>query len=247
MSENDEKLREMAANRGCRLRKSRRRKPGGDHGRFGLVDAKSGKEVFGFGRKGLTATAEEIEAFLRGGAAKGWKSSLAGTKASKRSPAEAGPARTIAKRPKPEPKPKQLVLREARPKDAGAIAVLLASLGYDVTETDAKRRLAHLKKAGEPPLVAERRGVIGCLTWHITPVVHRPRPVGRITMMVVAEEARGEGVGAALVAEAEARLKAAGCGLVEVTSNIKRLRAHNFYEKLGYERTSYRFAKLLQE
>ena len=134
VSESDDKLREMAANRGCRLRKSRRRKPGGDHGRFGLVDAKTGKEVFGFGRKGLTATADEIEAFLRGGAAKGWKSSLAGTKASKRSQAEAGPARKTARKAKPEPKPKKLVLREARPRDAGAIAGLLASLGYDVTE-----------------------------------------------------------------------------------------------------------------
>jgi ribosomal protein S18 acetylase RimI-like enzyme len=65
-------------------------------------------------------------------------------------------------------------------------------------------------------------------------------------MLVVAEAARGAGIGAALVAEAETRLAARGCGLVEVTSNIKRLRAHGFYEKLGYERTSYRFAKLLQ-
>jgi ribosomal protein S18 acetylase RimI-like enzyme len=237
----------MAANRGCRLRKSRRRKPGGDFGRFGLVDAKTGKEVFGFGKKGLTATVEEIEAFLRGDAAKGWKSSLAGTKASKRSQAEAEPAGKKAKKAKPESKPKKLVVREARPRDAEAIAGLLASLGYDVTEADAKRRLARLKNGGEPPLVAERGGVVGCLTWHITPVVHRPRPVGRITMMVVAEAARGGGIGTALVAEAETRLRAAGCGLIEVTSNVKRLRAHNFYEKLGYERTSYRFARVLQE
>jgi ribosomal protein S18 acetylase RimI-like enzyme len=54
-------------------------------------------------------------------------------------------------------------------------------------------------------------------------------------------------VGAALVADAEARLKAAGCGLVEVTSNVKLLRAHAFYERHGYERTSIRLAKQLQE
>ena len=64
-------------------------------------------------------------------------------------------------------------------------------------------------------------------------------------MMVVAEAERGRGIGAALVAEAERRLGARGCGLVEVTSNQKRLRAHAFYEKLGYERTSYRFFKPL--
>jgi len=62
---------------------------------------------------------------------------------------------------------------------------------------------------------------------------------------VVAERARGEGLGARLVAAAEEMLKARGCGLVEVTSNRKRLRAHAFYERLGYERTSYRFAKAL--
>ena len=66
-------------------------------------------------------------------------------------------------------------------------------------------------------------------------------------MLVVAERERGKGTGAALVAAVEARLKAAGCGLVEVTSNRKRQRAHAFYERLGYERTSYRFGKQLQE
>ena len=66
-------------------------------------------------------------------------------------------------------------------------------------------------------------------------------------MLAVAEALRGQGIGAALVAEAEKRLAAKGCGLVEVTSNRKRLRAHAFYERLGYERTSYRFAKLLQD
>ena len=46
--ERDEALREMAANRGCKLVKSRRRKPGGDYGLYGLADRKTGKKVFGF-------------------------------------------------------------------------------------------------------------------------------------------------------------------------------------------------------
>jgi ribosomal protein S18 acetylase RimI-like enzyme len=146
-----------------------------------------------------------------------------------------------------EPRPTKPVIREAQSRDAETIAALIAALGYEVTAADIKRHLASLRKAETPALVADQDGVVACLTWHITPVVHRPRPVGRITMMVVAEESRGEGVGAALVADAEVRLKAAGCGLIEVTSNVKRLRAHNFYERLGYERTSYRFARVLQD
>jgi len=87
--------------------------------------------------------------------------------------------------------------------------------------------------------------VIGILTWHVTPVLHRPKPVGRITMMAVAKDERRRGVGRARVEAACERLRAKGCGLVEVTSNADLTGAHAFYRKLGFERTSYRFAKEL--
>jgi PhnO protein len=80
---------------------------------------------------------------------------------------------------------------------------------------------------------------------HVTPVLHRPTGVGRITALVVGEAARGHGVGRALVAEAERRLEVLGCALVEVTSNQKRTDAHDFYRRLGYEATSVRFARTL--
>ena len=267
MSERDEAMRAMAANRGCKLTKSRRRKPGGDYGRYGLKEAGSGAQLFGFGKDGLTATADEIEAFLRGGAASSWKTSLRATPAGKPRaaarkeaagqgrPAEGPknraeperPQRRAAaepprKRPEPEP-PKAAVVRDAAPRDADRIAGLINALGYEVTAADVRRRLTQLRRANEAPLVAEADGVIGCVTWHVTPVIHRPRPVGRLTMLVVAEKQRGKGIGQALVEAAEARLRERGCGLIEVTSNMRRLRAHGFYERLGYERTSYRFAK----
>ena len=73
MSERTDALREMAANRGCRLVKSRVRTPGrGDYGRYGLKDAKTGKEVLRLRqRRASPRRAEEIEAYLRGGAALG--------------------------------------------------------------------------------------------------------------------------------------------------------------------------------
>jgi len=239
MSEADDALREMAENRGLKLVSSRIRTPGrGDYGKFGLRDAKTGKEVLGFGKRGLNATAEEIETFLRGGTASAWKSSVGKAPARRKAKEAAKPA------PRAAPK---LVIRDARPKDTEPLAALIVALGYDVTAADVRKRLSLLTKAGHHALVADRDGVIGLLTTSTMLVLHRPRPVGRISMMVVAEAERGQGVGAALVAEAEARLRAAGCGLVEVTSNAKRLRAHAFYERLGYERSSYRFARQLQE
>lgn len=77
----DTALQESARHRGYKLVKSRRRKPGlGDFGKFGLVDS-AGKQVLGFGEDGLTATAEDIEAFLRGGTLNSWKQSAASTPA----------------------------------------------------------------------------------------------------------------------------------------------------------------------
>lgn len=136
-----------------------------------------------------------------------------------------------------------VAVREADAGDSEALAGLIVELGYEVTASQVQDRLAAMG-ADQGALVAEDGGaVIGCLTISMTRVLHRPKPVGRISMMVVKESRRGGGVGQMLVEAAETELGRRGCGLVEVTSNRKRERAHHFYEGLGYERTSFRFAK----
>ena len=138
-------------------------------------------------------------------------------------------------------------IREAVDSDAAAIAALIDDLGYAVTPSEISERLALLASAGEPALLAEQDDeIIGCVTWHVTPVLHRPGPVGRITLLVVAAPFQGKGIGRALVEAVEARLKERGCVLAEVTSNVKRGDAHRFYERLGFERTSYRFGKPIE-
>jgi N-acetylglutamate synthase-like GNAT family acetyltransferase len=138
------------------------------------------------------------------------------------------------------------VIRRAEQRDAEALARLIGQLGYEASPGEVADRLATLEAEGRAVLVAERDGVvIGCLTTSVMRVLHRPAPVGRISMMVVEEDVRGQGIGAALVRAAEEVLAAQGCYMVEVTSNLKRTRAHRFYEKLGYERTSVRLAKEL--
>lgn len=73
--ETADSLREMAQHRGLKLVRSRRRTPGtGDFGKFGLIDDK-GKPLLGIGNDGLTASAEDIENFLRAGAASTWQQS----------------------------------------------------------------------------------------------------------------------------------------------------------------------------
>jgi ribosomal protein S18 acetylase RimI-like enzyme len=76
-------LRDMALHRGLKLVRSRRRKPGaGDFGKFGLTDA-TGKALLGIGKDGLTASAADIENFLRAGATSTWQQSAKITPARK--------------------------------------------------------------------------------------------------------------------------------------------------------------------
>ncbi len=50
----------------------------------------------------------------------------------------------------------------------------------------------------------------------------------------VAGRFRDQGIGALLMADAEARARAEGCGLIQLTTNRTRTRAHAFYERLGF-------------
>lgn len=138
-------------------------------------------------------------------------------------------------------------VRAATAHDAAEIARLLTLLGHPTEAGTVAARWAEWAAAGNTALVAARPDgtLAGVATLHQMTVLHRPRPVGRITALVVDTAARGQGLGRALVAAAEAALAADGCGLLEVTSNVRRTDAHAFYEQLGYERTSLRFAKPL--
>jgi len=135
-------------------------------------------------------------------------------------------------------------IRDATAADAPVLSALIDELGYEAPPGAVAGRLAAQHAAGVGTLVAEAEGaVVGCASWSLTRVLHRPGPVGRLSMLVVTEAARGRGIGKALTTAVEARCAALGCVLVEVTSNIRRADAHAFYEGLGYERTSFRFAK----
>jgi len=93
----NEALRDMATHRGFKLVASRRRKPGGDFGLYGLKDA-DGEPVFGIEKGALKASAGEVEAFLRDGMRATWTKSAGSAKRVKTPPPP--------KEPKPKPKPR---------------------------------------------------------------------------------------------------------------------------------------------
>jgi GNAT superfamily N-acetyltransferase len=139
------------------------------------------------------------------------------------------------------------LIRAAAPGEAEQLVELIRLLEHDVDGAGVRQRMAALRLAGIPQLVAaDGERVLGLCGLHMMTAIHRPQPVGRITILVVREEARGLGLGRQLLLAAEQLLRARGCGLVEVTSNERLNDAHAFYAHMGYERTSHRFAKKLQ-
>jgi GNAT superfamily N-acetyltransferase len=143
----------------------------------------------------------------------------------------------------------EYVIRPAQQDDAQEIARLLTLLGHATTAAEVQARWPQWSALGNECLVAQRAdgSLGGIVTLHTMLVLHRPLPVGRITALVVDTHLRGSGVGRALVAQAEARLTTQGCGLLELTSNMQLKPAHAFYQHIGYEQTSHRFAKTLSD
>jgi GNAT superfamily N-acetyltransferase len=255
-----DELAESARNRGLKLVRSRVRTPSKRRfGKVGLTD-QSGKPVLGMDAKGPTASPEEIEDYLRNLGAKDWGASLdvAVLPRKRRPKTSREPANDTEPKPKPRvkpapppppprpksaPKPK---IREAKSSDVPRLVELIRFLGHEIDEKAVRKNLKALCKTGEAPLVATLdKRVVGICGVGRRIVIHRPAPLGRITALVVAEEAQEQGIGRMLMQAAEDWMRERGCKLVEVTSNDRRTAAHAFYRHMGYERTSIRFAKKL--
>jgi GNAT superfamily N-acetyltransferase len=263
VSDDLDDLAEAARNRGLKLVRSRVRTPNKRRfGKVGLTD-KGGKPVFGMDSKGPAAKPEEVQDYLRNLGARDWGASLdvavlprkrkptkvAREAANDAQPEAAAPPKPKVRAPKPEPKPEpppKPQLREAKPSDAPRLVELIDELGHEIDEKSVRKNLGKLKKAGELPIVATiGKQVVGLIGRHLMVTVHRPAPVGRIPILVVASEARGKNIGRMLVDAVEQWCRDRDCQLIEVTSNDRRTAAHAFYRHIGYERTSMRFFKTL--
>ncbi len=140
-----------------------------------------------------------------------------------------------------------LRIRDAELSDATELAALACELGYKTTGAEMESRLVSiLKDPCYKTLVALKDekicGMIG--TFSASSYLHNDLN-GRIIALVVSVETRRHGIGARLIAAAEKDFAQRGITRVTLTTRFERAEAHQFYEKLGYTRTGFRFAKNL--
>ena len=135
---------------------------------------------------------------------------------------ESPPRRSAGRLPPPPPPPPPkkaapppLRVREADSADAEAIAALIGEADADAVAD----RLSLLARGGEPVLVARRgEALLGCAAWHVEPSLHRPHPLGRITLLAAAPRS---GAARPLTEAAEARLRARGCAPIELARGAR--------------------------
>jgi GNAT superfamily N-acetyltransferase len=141
--------------------------------------------------------------------------------------------------------PGHVAIRRADVTDAADIARLLTLLDHPTSVADVESAWPQWSAAGGIAFVAPGKdnALSGLITLQAIRVLHRRQAVGRITALIVDSTVRRSGIGRTLVNAAEEYFLSAGCGLIELTSNQRLTDAHAFYEHLGYQKTSVRFAK----
>jgi len=140
-------------------------------------------------------------------------------------------------------------VRLARESDAAQIAKLTGQLGYPSTTEDILRRMRSLEPAALHALLVAESPAGEVIGWGHVSVNHLIENDVRAELngLVVAEGQRSLGAGQRILEQAEKWARQQGCRALNLRSNVIRARAHQFYERQGYEhyKTQKAFRKAL--
>ncbi len=132
--------------------------------------------------------------------------------------------------------------RDAKRADVEALVALLADdpLGQARESGDLAPYLAAFDEIAANPMhqliVGESGGRI-IATCQLTILAGLSRQGAKralVEAVRVVSDLRGQRIGEALMAECEARARAAGARVIQLTTDKTRLRAHGFYDRLGF-------------
>jgi predicted N-acetyltransferase YhbS len=129
-----------------------------------------------------------------------------------------------------------VIIRPASLQDAAPVAALSGQLGYPSTEGDLAERLSSvLEKDDHLVLVAKQGGnVVGWLHAFVAFRVESSA-FAELGGLVVAESARGKGIGLQLVRAASEWARGKGLQKIRVRANVARKETHDFYLHIGFK------------
>lgn len=134
----------------------------------------------------------------------------------------------------------EVSIRQAIPGDLPIILSLLQELGPQEEPLPLPRAneiFVRMAAANSRVWIAERGGeAVGTYTLLVMEnLCHGGTPSAIIESVVVACEARGGRIGERMMRHAMEQAKEAGCYKLALSSNSRRMEAHRFYKRLGFE------------
>jgi GNAT superfamily N-acetyltransferase len=142
-------------------------------------------------------------------------------------------------------------IRAARRDDFEAVARLLEDLGggrpavTPESEEDCRAVFdAQIFDPGSHHIVAEgEAGIVAFLSLHFRTRLNWPTEEAWVPDLFVAPEVRRQGIGRALLEEAEARARDRGCHGMQLESAYHRAEAHHMYRRFGMRDDGKAFSK----
>lgn len=142
-----------------------------------------------------------------------------------------------------------MIIRKCELSDVTDVFELIKNeLGYtNISESDVRKRFEMMSLQGNyNVMVAEIDGkVCGFISMVKELSLEADGEFLRIIGLAVRSEYQGSGIGSDLLRAVEKIAEQNKLGLITLSSNFKRPKAHMFYEKNGYEKTSFTFKKHL--
>lgn len=136
-------------------------------------------------------------------------------------------------------------IRFYKPDDSSQLPVLFRQLGYPVTERVLFNRLNNILKNPDYYLiVAENdKQLVGFSSFSKTSFIERDGSYTRILALIVDQEYRKQGIAAEMLQFIEEWSRDNNCTGITLNSGMReeRLTAHRFYERYGFEKSSFGF------
>jgi len=137
----------------------------------------------------------------------------------------------------------EVVVRIARRADVPELVALMAEDEFGRTREDAGDLVPYYDAFDEMALDPGSELLVLDLDGRVVGTAHLTYSRGlarkglrrcTVEAVRVAERLRGQGLGQVLMGAVEDLARARGCGLIQLSSDKRRLRAHGFYERLGF-------------
>ena len=134
-------------------------------------------------------------------------------------------------------------VRDARPEDIDTVFDFICDLEKDIFDKRVFKKIYfdNLKNRNNIYFIAWDKKPVGYLSCHVQGLLHHCGQIAAIQEMYVVNDKRGLGIGKQLLDKLKVTAKKRKIKQIEVTSGIKRKRAHNFYLTEAFKFKSHKF------